>query len=54
MTMDAVTSGKVKFFPERYATLVPRLARREARLVHQPPTVVGPPDPGVDKNVFKR
>ena len=47
MTMDAVTDGRVKFFPERYANGVPRLARRKARLVHQPPTVVGPPHPGV-------
>ncbi len=48
MAMDAVTSGRVKFFPERYAQDVPRLARREARLVHQPATLVGAPDSGLE------
>ena len=48
MTMDAVTSGKVKFFPEQLRQDLPRLARRKARLVHQPATVVGAPDPGME------
>ena len=51
MAMDAVTSGRVKFFPERYAKTLPRLARREARLVHQPAALVGAPHPGVVEDV---
>ena len=54
MAMDAVTSGRVKFFPERYAKTLPRLARREARLVHQPATLVGPPDSGVVRTDVSR
>ena len=54
MAMDAVTSGQVKFFPERYAKTLPRLARREARLVHQPAALVGPPDPGVVRKSMRQ
>ena len=39
--------GRVKFIPERYAKTLSRLARREARLVHQPAAVVGTSDSGV-------
>ena len=33
--------------PGRYRQHLPQLARREARLVHQPPALVGPPHPGL-------
>ena len=41
--MDAVTSGRVDDPPRALRQELPRLARREARLVHQPPALVGPP-----------
>ena len=43
--MDAVTGGRGHDPPRSLREVVPRLARREARLVHQPATLVGPPHP---------
>ena len=54
MAMDAVTDGRVKFFPERYAKTLPRLARRETRLVHQPATLVGAPHSGLVRTDVRR
>ena len=41
MAMDAVTDGPGEVLPGALRQDVPRLARREARLVHQPAAVVG-------------
>ena len=37
--------GRLQFFPERWQKPVRRVARRTARLEHQPAAVVGPPHP---------
>ena len=47
MAMDAVTDGPGEVLPGALRQDLPRLARREARLVHQPAAVVGPPHPGL-------
>ncbi len=46
--MDAVTAGRVQDPPRALRQELPRLAGREARLVHQPPALVGAPDPDLD------
>ena len=43
--MDAVTAGPGQDPPRALRQELPRLARREARLVHQPAALVGPSDP---------
>ena len=43
--MDAVTVGPGQDSPRALRQELPRLAGREARLVHQPPALVGAPDP---------
>ena len=43
--MDAVTLGRGQDPPRALRQELPRLARREARLVHQPAALVGPPHP---------
>ena len=43
--MDAVTTGPGGHPPRPLCQELPRLAGREARLVHQPATLVGAPDP---------
>ena len=48
MAMDAVTERQGEVLPGAVRQDVPRLARREARLVHQPATLVGTSDSGVD------
>ena len=45
LAIDAVTDGRVKFFPERYARTYLDWLGEKARLVHQPATVVGPSHP---------
>ena len=45
--MDAVTDGRVKIVPARYAKRLSRLARRKARLAGQPAAVVGTSDSGL-------
>ncbi len=44
---DAVRDGRVTIHPAELAGALLRLGRRHARLVHQPPAVVGAPDPGL-------
>ena len=44
---DAVRDGRVRHPPGRDGGPLLRLGRRHARLVHQPPVVVGAPDPGL-------
>ena len=41
--MDAVAAGKVRIHPRALRQELRRLAGREARLVHQPAALVGPP-----------
>ena len=45
LAMDAVTVGPGEDPPRALRQELSRLARREARLVHQPATLVGPPHP---------
>ena len=44
---DAVRDGRVRLHPAGDERQVLRLGGRHARLVHQPPAVVGPPHPGL-------
>ena len=44
---DAVRDGRVQIHPPEMAAPLLRLGRQHARLVHHPPAVVGPPDPGL-------
>ncbi len=44
---DAVRDGRVVVEPATPGAALLRLGRRPARLVHQPPAVVGPPHPGL-------
>ncbi len=44
---DAVRDGRVGIHPAEMAPALLRLGRRHARLVHQPPAVVGAPHPGL-------
>ena len=53
MAMDAVTERPREVLPGALRKIVPRLARREARLVHQPPTLVGTSHSGVDAEPFR-
>ncbi len=46
--MDAVVGWPGEILPLPLRQDLPGLARRKTRLVHQPPTLVGPSDSGVD------
>ena len=54
MAMDAVTIGPGEVLPGALRQDLPRLARREARLVHQPAAVVGPSHPGLVRATVPR
>ena len=43
--IEAVRSGETKFVPDRFSKIYYQLDGEHPRLVHQPPSVVGPPHP---------
>ncbi len=47
LPLRAVEKGEIKFVPERFTKNYMNWMQRQPRLVHQPPAVVGRPDPGM-------
>ncbi len=45
--IESVEKGEIKFVPERFTKNYMNWMKGQPRLVHQPPAVVGPPDPGL-------
>ena len=45
--IESVEKGEIKFVPERFTKNYMNWMKKHPRLVHQPPAVVGPSDPGL-------